>query len=73
MKLSPKTAHVLDGLYACAEGEPEDGYRLVYLDNARPIGMSETAFRSHLAALAKLDLYRPVDGYAWGKVASERK
>ncbi len=40
----------------------------VYIDNARPDGMSETAFRSHLAALSRRGLYEPMDGYAWGRV-----
>lgn len=40
----------------------------VYLDNARPVGMSETAFRAVLAALSRRGLYEPMDGFAWGRV-----
>jgi hypothetical protein len=70
--LSPNAATVLDGLYACAEGEPEGGFRMVYLDNARPAGMSAQAFAGHLSALEARGLYKPVDGYAWGMVRAER-
>jgi hypothetical protein len=41
----------------------------VYLDNARPPGMSQTAYRAVLAALSRQGLYQPMDGYAWGRVA----
>ena len=43
----------------------------VYLDNARPYGMSERIFRSCLSNLIKSRLYEPVDGFAWGRVRIE--
>ena len=43
----------------------------VYLDNARPYGMSERMFRSCLSNLIKRGLYEPVDGFAWGRVRKE--
>lgn len=41
---------------------------MVYLDNARPAGMSDKSFRSYLAALSKKGLYEVEDGFAWGRV-----
>ena len=66
MNLSPATAQVLALL---RENTESSGH--VYLDNARPDGMSDKSFRSHLAALSKAGLYRPIDGYAWGEVKTE--
>jgi hypothetical protein len=43
----------------------------VYLDNARPYGMSERIFRSCLSNLIKSRLYEPVDGFSWGRVRIE--
>lgn len=71
MNLSPATAQVLAALRANAEGCTENGWRNVYLDNALPAGMSDKSFRSHLAALSKVGLYRPIDGYAFGDVKVE--
>lgn len=58
---------VLTNLRANAENK-DDGWGDVYLDNARPEGMSDKSFRSCLASLAGADLYKVIDGYAWGKV-----
>jgi hypothetical protein len=49
----------------------EGDYGNVYLDNARPYGMSERTFRSCLSHLIKSGLYEPVDGFAWGRVRIE--
>jgi hypothetical protein len=58
---------VLEALRANTEGNT-DGWLMVYLDNAKPAGMSYHAFAGHLGALEKAGLYRPVDGYAFGEV-----
>lgn len=63
-----KSDQVLEALRKASESDAGDGWRDVYLDNARPAGMSDKSFRSHLAALAKAGLYRPIDGYAFGSV-----
>jgi hypothetical protein len=68
MTLTPKSREVLEALCRKAEGCSRDEWRDVYLDNARPVGMSDKSFRSHLAALAKAGFYKPVDGFAWGEV-----
>jgi hypothetical protein len=49
----------------------EGDFGMVYLDNARPAGMSDKTFRSCLAQLSKQGLYKVVDGYAFGKVKME--
>jgi len=63
---------VLEGLRANVENysTTADGSRwgCVYLDNARPSGMSVASFRSCLAQLSKEGLYKVVDGYAFGDV-----
>src|ERR1700730_14217364 len=59
---------VLQELRKAAEGQQDEDWSDVYLDNARPSGMSERAFRSCLAALSRQGVYRVIDGYAWGKV-----
>jgi hypothetical protein len=46
----------------------DDAWGEVYIDNARPGGMSETASRAVLAALSRRGLYEPMDGFAWGRV-----
>lgn len=74
--LSTKTAEVLAALRANTEGvetKTSDGrtFHSVYLDNARPAGMSPRAFAGHLSALAAAGLYKEVDGFAWGDVLAE--
>lgn len=59
---------VLEALRANVEYSDDDVWGTVYLDNARPSGMSEKSFRSYLAALSKDGLYKVIDGYAWGAV-----
>lgn len=49
----------------------DNGWADVYLDNARPSGMSDKSFRSCLAALSQAGSYKPIDGYAWGRVKVE--
>lgn len=69
--LGQREAAVLAALRGAAEGEPEDGYRLVYLDNARAQCPELTGrqWAWTLGALSLSDqLYKPVDGFAWGKV-----
>jgi hypothetical protein len=66
--LTVRTAAVLAALRSKAEGEAVDGFKLVYLDNAKPEGMSPTAFAGHLGALQKAGLYKVIDEYAWGNV-----
>jgi len=61
------SAIVLESLRLHVENRDGD-WGDVYLDNARPSGMSETAFRAVLAALSRKGLYKPIDGYAWGRV-----
>lgn len=63
-----KTEEILTALREGHESESAEGWLMVYLDNVRPDGMSDKSFRSHLAALSKQGLYRPVDGWAWGEV-----
>jgi hypothetical protein len=63
------TETVLAALRAAREGEIENGFSLVYLDNAKPAGMSRHQFAGYLSALEAAGTYRPVDGYAWGNVA----
>jgi len=64
------TDAVLRSLRANVEGLDGD-YGDVYLDNARPYGMSERIFRSCLSKLIKSRLYEPVDGFSWGRVRIE--
>jgi hypothetical protein len=51
-------------------GEPpvSGEWRDVYLDNARPGGVSPHAFAGFLSALERDGVYRPEDGFAWGRV-----
>jgi hypothetical protein len=58
---------ILEALRTKAESK-NNGWLMVYLDNAKPAGMSYHAFAGHLGALEKAGLYRPVDGYAFGEV-----
>lgn len=68
--MSPRTEQVLRNLRDERETHEGngDGWADVYLDNAKPAGMSDKAFRSHLSALSQAGFYKPVDGYAWGSV-----
>lgn len=66
-----KTDEVLAALRQHIESGDHPGWGMVYLDNARPAGMSERSFRSCLSELSKRGLYKVVDGYAWGEVKLE--
>ena len=68
MGLGTETTKVLECLRKASEADDGDGWRTVYLDNARPAGMSDKSFRSYLAKLSQHGLYRVVDGYAFGSV-----
>jgi hypothetical protein len=50
-----------------------DGVRwgMVYLDNARPNGMSRHQFAGHLSALTDKDLYAPTSDRCFGEVKME--
>jgi hypothetical protein len=69
--LSPQARQVLESLCQNAEGCSRGEWRDVYLDNARPAGMSDKSFRSYLATLSKAGFYKPIDGYAFGEVRDE--
>lgn len=66
--LSTEAKAVLEALCQHAEGSSRGEWRDVYLDNARPAGMSDKTFRAYLAVLSKAGFYRVIDGYAWGEV-----
>lgn len=59
---------VLQSLRSNTEGCETNGFKIVYLDNARLSDVSEHQFRSCLAQLSKDGLYKIVDGYAWVKL-----
>jgi hypothetical protein len=65
-----ETSTVLLSLRANVESRDSD-FGDVFLDRARPYGMSERMFRSCLSDLIKRGLYEPVDGFAWGRVRIE--
>lgn len=65
------TQKVLQALRNHAEGTKGDEWQQVYLDNAKPADMTANQFRACLSALAKLGVYRVIDGYAWGDVKME--
>lgn len=71
MTIGPESTKVLTALREASESDDGEGWRMVYLDNARPAGMSVNSFRSYLAKLSQHGLYRVVDGYAWGSVRTE--
>ena len=71
MSIGPQTTQVLQALRKNSESDNGDGWGTVYLDNARPSGMSVTSFRSYLVKLSQHGLYRPQDGYAFGSVKME--
>ncbi|GAA2884354.1 hypothetical protein GGQ99_005125 [Aminobacter niigataensis] len=58
----------LAALLENVEDEHEEGWGTVYLDNARLPSLSDAVFRSHLSALAKSGVYKPIDSYAFGAV-----
>ena len=62
-----ETSTVLLSLRANVESRDGD-FGDVFLDRAKPHGMSERTFRSCLSDLIKRGLYEPVDGFAWGRV-----
>jgi hypothetical protein len=62
-----KTETVLRSLRANVEYDDGE-YGMVYLDNARPSGMTDKSFRACLSNLSFAGLYKVEDGYAWGKV-----
>jgi hypothetical protein len=66
--MGPETRQVLKSLRDASEGQVIDGWRDVYLDNAKPSDMRAATFRSYLAKLSQHGYYRPVDGYAFGSV-----
>ena len=59
---------ILASLRRSAEGVDEEGWGMVYLDNARPLDMKPLQFAGFLSALEQRHVYRVVDGYAWGQV-----
>jgi hypothetical protein len=69
--MTPATMRVLTALRQASESDDGNGWRSVYLDNARPAGMSNKSFRSYLAKLSQHGLYRVIDGYAFGSVKME--
>jgi hypothetical protein len=66
--LTAEARNVWQSLVDNCEGNPSDKWVHVYLDNAKPDGMSQTTFRAYLATLSKAGVYKPIDGYAWGDV-----
>lgn len=69
--LSHKAHRLLDALRQHAEGQNVDGWRSVYLDNARPSDFTPRQFAWHLSSLSHAGLYRPIDGFAFGSVKME--
>jgi len=68
MKISPKAQEVLTNLRAHTEGSWGDKWHSVYLDNARPTGMSPRSFAGYLATLKKAGLYRSQGDDCFGDV-----
>lgn len=66
--MNPTALKVLASLRKHQESCDDGIWALVYLDNARPDGVSIGAFRGALSYLSKFGLYKVVDGYAWGVV-----
>lgn len=50
------------------ESDHSEGFGVVYLDNARAPGQSDTQFRAHLSVLAKRGDYKVIDGETFGAV-----
>lgn len=59
---------VLASLRQHAEHSVHERFAMVYLDNAKPADMCGAAFAGYLSGLERANLYRRVDGYAWGEV-----
>lgn len=73
MTLSPEATAIYEAMLANDEGTTrtkKDGtkWASVYLDNARPKGMSVTSFRSYLRVLADAGKYEVYDGQHFGWV-----
>jgi hypothetical protein len=67
--MANETAYqVLDLLRINIDNRTGDGWATVYLDNARPAGMSVHQFRAALAQLAKEGFYKPIDRECFGSV-----
>lgn len=70
--MTNQTETVLVALRACRENveRRNDGsvWADIYLDNARPDGMSIYTFRACLSELSKLGLYEVMDGKHFGLV-----
>jgi hypothetical protein len=65
-----KSLQVLESLRKHVENS-QDGWGTVYLDNAKPDGMSSKSFRAYLSQLSKAGLYKPEDEFAFGSVKLE--
>jgi hypothetical protein len=72
MNIGSQTRDVLRALRENSENGDREGWRNVYLDNAKASeqcsNMRRSVFRAHLARLSQCGLYDPIDGYAWGSV-----
>lgn len=70
LDLARKSDQVLAALRANAEdrNQPDAGWLMVYLDNAKPNNMSQKTFRSCLSVLSHSGVYKVMDGWAWGSV-----
>ena len=71
--MTPATKTVLEALRTSHEGsESHDAddqvWADVYLDNAKPAGMSGHSWAGHLAALKAEGFYKQLDGIAFGEV-----
>jgi hypothetical protein len=72
-RIANSLANLLADLRANAEGmeirEPDGSiWRPVYLDNVRPDFVSKYRFRTMLAQLARMGVYRVLDGDTFGEV-----
>lgn len=72
MSMTSKTAAVLTALRARKESTSLDAqgreWGCVYLDNARPDGMSARSFAGHLSALTVLGFYKGCGDDCFGDV-----
>ena len=73
MKLSPKALEILKALSAHTEGDVREDvsgnkWQYVYLDNARPDGMSAHSFAGYLSALEAAGLYISYGDDCFGQV-----
>lgn len=60
---------VLEALRAEIESDGfSEGFGMVYLDNARPAGMSARAFAGHLSQLTQRGLYKDAGDGVFGEV-----